>query len=819
MRIQVGPSGLREAKIAIIGEALGEDEVRLGRPFVGLAGQHLNYLLQIAGINRMELYVTNVIKERPPHNNVNVFIKHSSKTGDVTVTENYLEYERYLYNELKDVKANVLVPVGNIALYSLTRKWHITKRRGSIYEGITDIGNRKVIPTIHPAAALRKFDYNYSILADFKRIKAQSEFPEVILPNLTIITKPTFSEALAYIAVCAKSNVVAFDIEVSNGEVSCISFSYEENKGISIPFVWDGSSYYTDKEETDIWFQIGRLLEDPNVYKLTQNGTFDTTYLFDKYGIRCTEVGDTMIQHGILYPELLKGLDFITSTQTEIQYYKDEGKFRGGYSSATDNDFAIYNAKDSIVLMTAYPKLETYTRKQGNYNTYNNQRKLIPILSYMNTLGMCMDVEELQRAKTDALKRRDEAKESLIVMSNGLITNPNSIVQLKKYFYIALGIKEIRAKGSVTTDDPAMKKISLMGYKEADLVQEFRFNKIFASQFFGVILGDDGRLRNSTNPVGTKNGRLSSSKNIMGEGTNTQNLPNLMKRFILADSGFLLYDLDLNQAESRIVAYISPEPSMIEAFEHGIDVHAKTASLIFNKPIEEIGDDETKPCSFGTGKKTERYWGKQSDHAFNYDMGPILFARKHGVRVSDSKFLIARYHSAYPGIRRMHLWVREEMNRNNQTLINPYGRRRKFMGRPGDTMYRQGYNFIPQSTVADKINIDGLIHIYYNQDIYQNVQLLNQVHDSIVLQIPISIPFLEHAEILAHIRDSLETKIDWRGRSFTIPLDARVGFNLARWHVDSNPNGMIDVKISNNISIDSIKHNLMDAYEILKHAA
>ncbi len=807
LNIQVPPSGIREADIAIIGEAAGSDEVRIGKPFVGRAGQLLDSLLANTGINRSGLYITNVLKIQPLNNDVIPYISFSTKSGRITVKKNYSEYEQILYEELKSVKANVLVAVGNIALYALTRKWRITKWRGSILKGITEVDGRKVIPIIHPAAALRNYEYNYRILADLRRIKDQSTFPEINLPQRNYIIKPNLDQSLAYLKICSEHPLVSFDIEVTAGEVSCISFSYKDNEAISIPFLWGNKPYFTEQEEALVWHKIAELLENPEIMKNTQNGVFDSEFLFQKYGIRVSETDDTMIQHAVLYPDLPKGLDFLTSTHTLEPYYKDDGKFRKGQSRATDPEYALYNAKDSVVITEIRPKLMHYLKRQGNLDSYNRQKKLLPILVYMQSRGIRMDVEGLKEAKRDALRKRDLAKEALLGVTEGIVTNPASVTQLKKYFYGVLGIPPIRAKGSVTTDDPAMKKISLMGHQAADFVMLYRHNKTLSSQFFGVILGDDGRLRSSLNPVGTVNLRLSSSTHIItGEGTNIQNQPHVMDQYMLANEGYLLYNVDLAQAESRIVAYTAPEPKMIETFEANKDIHRLTASTIFNKLPEEIGDDEANPCSFGNGRRTERYWGKQSNHQFAYDFGPISFARKYGVTIKDAKHLIENYHTTYPGIRRMYKQVEQELRSNSLQLENCYGHKRKFMGRWDKNLWRKGYNFNPQSTVAIKINEEGLIYIYYNQDKFRHLELLNQVHDSILFQIPISVPLSIHAEYLALIRDSLQTPLHWRGVEFSLPIEVEVGYNLGNTQ---------DINVSN-LSVDQITSSLKDAHERLE---
>jgi hypothetical protein len=92
--------------------------------------------------------------------------------------------------------------------------------------------------------------------------------------------------------------------------------------------------------------------------------------------------------------------------------------------------------------------------------------------------------------------------------------------------------------------------------------------------------------------------------------------------------------------------------------------------------------------------------------------------------------------------------------------------------------YKEAYAHIPQSTTADKINEHGLNYIYYNQDLFRPLELLTQIHDSIVFQIPLSIPWIEHARMLKLIKDSLEQPIYWHDIEIKIPADVAIGFNM-----------------------------------------
>lgn len=245
----------------------------------------------------------------------------------------------------------------------------------------------------------------------------------------------------------------------------------------------------------------------------------------------------------------------------------------------------------------------------------------------------------------------------------------------------------------------------------------------------------------------------------------------------------LIYNIDLAQAENRIVAYIAPEPLLIRAFENGEDIHRQTAGLLFNKSPENV-TTEDGTCPLGNGEHSERFYGKKANHGLNYGIGVDRFALECGISNKEAEYIIGMYHRSYPGIRKYHAWVREELRRS-RTLTNPFGRKRLFQNRLEkvdrytNTM-ESAYNFIPQSTVADVVNRWGLNYLYYNQDKFSHVELLLQVHDSIVIQIPTrDQPWqVEHTRILLDLKKSLEQPITWRGRTFSIPIEIGVGRNF-----------------------------------------
>jgi uracil-DNA glycosylase family 4 len=797
----VGPR--TDCTIAFVGEAPGAQEEKMGEPFVGVSGSLLTQLMHNAGIGRHEVYLTNVVKERPPRNDITPFFE--VKRNGVIKSAAFDSYVAELKEELSDCSANVIVAVGGTALFALCNLLASSKRRGSILES-TLLPGRKVIPIIHPAAALRMYVYRHFITFDLKRVKEESLYPEIRRVIRDIKISPSFLDSMNFLEHVKQCPEVAIDIEVTNEEISCISFAPTPFLGISIPFYGDGQDYFAVDQETAIWSSIEAILGNSSIKKYFQNGIFDMTFIHRKYGIKTYNYDDTMIAEAVMYPDFPKGLDFITSIFTKEPYYKDEGKKHMKYGGNM-RDFWLYNAKDSLVCIEAFGRLKTDLERLGNYETYETQTKMIEPLIYMSERGMRVNVKARDKEARESEERIRELEQKLWSITGSQI-NHASPKQLCDYFYGTKGVKPYinRKTGGATVDGDALKRLSRKGFEEARVISEIRGLAKRQSTYLEMQLDTDDRIRSSFNPVGTDSLRLSSSKTIFDTGGNTQNLPYDVRKFIEADESYVCYQMDLSQAENRVVAYISPDSLMIEAFESGRDIHRQTAALIFGKPMEEISDEDGS-CPIGGGQHSERFWGKKANHGLNYDLGYKTFAFYYEIPEADAKFICERYHSAYPGVRRYHAWVREKLSKD-RILTNLFGWNRLFLDQWGDELFKVAYSFIPQSSVAAILNRYGIIEPYYHG---VDIEYLNNVHDSIWFQKKVSDGWKAHARVLLQLKKSLERQLTWGPYSFSIPVDTEIGLNFGK-HGKDNPNGLIKVKFSTGTSVEELAKKLEDIY-------
>ena len=313
-----------------------------------------------------------------------------------------------------------------------------------------------------------------------------------------------------------------------------------------------------------------------------------------------------------------------------------------------------------------------------------------------------------------------------------------------------------------TTDEEALRGLA-QKYKSPifDLILKIRHNRKLLGTYLSDKGGADGRIRCSYIIGGTETGRLSSRESVFGSGTNLQNIPKgVCRRMFIADEGKVFVQADLSQAEARVVAYLAEEERLIDLFGRGVDIYKYVASWVFNKPIEEITTG---------GKESDREKAKHLIHASNYGIGPRTFAHVAGIKEAEAKVLLQKYFDTFPKIKAWQLRTQSTLGRT-KTVRTPMGRKRTFFGRWGDQLFREAYAFIPQSTVADVLN---LAMIRFNK-ILPDVEIMLQIHDAFVIQVSES---ALRSDWVNALMEAFDIEIVIGGRKLKIPVDIKVGPN------------------------------------------
>lgn len=323
--------GRDTAKIAIVGDYTNNFDVNALKPFSGPGGSVLESCLHAAGLIRPEVYLTNIFKARTSltgkNANMDFFDEKKKK-----FTSLGLEHADMLLKELEHVKANVIVAAGVPALMALTNYSSVAKYRGYVVPA-HKLGNRKLIPTHSPGGTIRgAYTNRHMIVADLRKARLESAFPEIVRPERQIIYDySSVEEVLQWLDWLYDQPVICFDIEVINYEVSCLSFAAKPDLAIVVPIGTTTArpQGWTELEELQIWRGIQKVLGNPKSVKIAQNSIFDMHFLLTRNGVEVRgEIHDTMIGHSVMFPELPKGLDFIGSIYCGSQeYWKDAVKF------------------------------------------------------------------------------------------------------------------------------------------------------------------------------------------------------------------------------------------------------------------------------------------------------------------------------------------------------------------------------------------------------------------------------------------------------------------------------------------------------------
>jgi DNA polymerase I-like protein with 3'-5' exonuclease and polymerase domains len=489
-----------------------------------------------------------------------------------------------------------------------------------------------------------------------------------------------------------------------------------------------------------------------------------------------------------------------------------------------DKEFLTYAALDSACTIEIHDKC--WASLQGTFGAaIQLTMKILPVLMFMQTRGVKVNKAALEETKID-IKKTIALKQEELNAICGRPLNVNSPKQCQDYFYRELGIPPYKGKsGTPTVDDLALQRLvrgtaTRPGLRQAKLVQEIRgLEKLFGT-YLNIEFDADGRMRGSYNPRGTKYGRLSSSKTIFGTGMNFQNLPQEFKKFLEADDGYVLMEVDKRQAEWVAVAYLTGDANMLAAVENGVDVHVHTAMGMFGV-TEEIVKLDAKLVGHSSDPEyirdvrinnheilqhyspawprtmSLRQCGKKSNHGLNYDEREFGFALINEIEIKEAKRVVDLYHKLYPGIRIWYEWIKNELKKD-RTLTNCFGRAVRFLGKWGDELWKSAYSMLPQSTVVDGLN-EGMERIYADDKLCgidnYNIDVLAQVHDSILMQVPIKwLREREHFDLIrSKIVDYTSPDMTYNMRTFKIASDFKFGMNWGEEHKERNPRGMTDV--------------------------
>lgn len=467
----------------------------------------------------------------------------------------------------------------------------------------------------------------------------------------------------------------------------------------------------------------------------------------------------------------------------------------------------VYNGLDACLTVEVWEELQLQaSRVQG---IYDFERALQgPYLEIMQR-GFRVD-QQRRQAAASRLRQRLVVLQTILdsmawaVWDRGL--NPRSPQQLADFFYRAMRLPEVwlnqKGERKLSTNREALEKLN--DYLHA---QPF-VSCILAIRDIGkqldVLEGEidpDGRFRASYNIAGTETGRPSSSTNAFGTGGNAQNIAPGLRDIFVADPGWRLVQVDLEQVEARDVGFfcgcLFDDWSFLDNCESG-DLHTNNAKLIWPEmPWSGVAKADRELANRLFYRDfSYRDMTKRGGHLSHYVGTAWTASRSLKVPLGIMEEFQARYirgrtghrslpdiQPAFPCIPRWWQWTATELQQR-RVLTTPFGRTRHFFGRPGDdATLREAVAFMPQSTTADRMNL-GMWRTWWRE---REVQLLAQTYDSITFQVREDSRLDDTiGRVLEHIAVELVAP---GGRKYVVPGEALVGWNWGKQSA-GNPEGL-----------------------------
>lgn len=753
-RVKCPPTGPCDAKILIVGEAPGQDEIAACAPFVGVSGAEMTRMIHEVGILRSDCFITNVCKYRPPRNNIETWLNVKMRKlhpANKFPNEFIEEGLRELEDEIDKVKPNVIIAFGNTPLWALTGNWGITKWRGSSLTSRPIHGKQyKVIPTYHPAAVVRKWDWRFIVLHDLRKALRESHTCDYTLQPESFIVRPGYDEVMHTLDML-RCNLeldkihIACDIETRAGHIACIGLAWSEASALCIPLmsVERPEGYWDLEEETEIVLMLRKVLTHPNARVSGQNWNYDAQYIAKFWGFEANLWRDTMTVHHSMFSTLPKGLDFLSSFYLDDHvYWKDEGK-EWNPNQHNEEQLWIYNCRDCVRTwriaeeQTATLSQMNFPVVQGETPAERQMKFHKPFLAGMMRGVRCDSKHKLKLAEQlwDAIAARQQFVNDIL----GHALNPRSPKQLIDLFYGDFAQRRIL---NFKTKRPTCNEEALDTIGQREVLLWPLTNAINEIRSLGTFQGvalqrldHDGRFRCQYIIPGTITYRLSSQQDAFGFGTNLQNIskgnedkadpdktifvtPNLRKMFV-PDPGYVIGDFDLPQADAQVVAWEANDADLKELFrDPGRDLHNENCQLIFGL------NSHKRP-----GK---RQLSKAGVHLTNYGGSPHVLARTLGITVREAEAFQDKWFTAHPGIKDWHDRVLSSLQ-SRRYVENAFGYRCYFFGRI-DQILKEALAWIPQSTVAIATN-EGIYRVD-NELSSRGVEFLLQVHDSAVFQWP-----------------------------------------------------------------------------------
>ena len=515
-----------------------------------------------------------------------------------------------------------------------------------------------------------------------------------------------------------------------DAELVGMSFSFAENQAFYVPVPAN------QEEAQKIVNEFKPLLEKEQTLKIGQNIKYDMLVL-RRYGVEVKgPLFDTMIAHYVLQPELHHGMDYLAEIYLKYETIKIEeligpkGKNQRNMRDLPPADVYKYACEDADVTLKLKHKLEEELKKNNCEELfYQIEMPLVAVLTYMEWNGVRIDTEALKQTSAHYTERMNQIEQEIYTLA-GESFNIASPKQVGDILFDKLKItdkaKKTKSKGQYITSEEVLESLRHK-HEIVGKILDYRGLRKLLSTYIDalpeLINPRTNKIHTSFNQAVAATGRLSSSN------PNLQNIPirnedgkEIRKAFI-PDDGCEFFSADYSQIELRIMAHLSGDKNMIEAFRSGYDIHAATAAKVYKKDINEV-------------TREERSKAKTANFGIIYGISVFGLAERMDVDRKEAKELIDGYFETYPDVKKYMDGI-IELARQQGYIETIFNRKRFLPDINSRNAVVRGYaernaiNAPIQGSAADIIKV-AMVRIYrrFMQEGIRSTMII-QVHDEL----------------------------------------------------------------------------------------
>jgi DNA polymerase-1 len=553
-----------------------------------------------------------------------------------------------------------------------------------------------------------------------------------------LVTEKKEMEALA--ELLAGQSAICFDTETTNidatqADLVGMSFSIKSHEAYYVPAAVEWGSA---QDVVDIFKPV---LENPGIVKIGQNIKYDVI-VFKWYGVTvAAPYFDTMIAHYLLEPERRHGMDYLSETYLKYKPIPIEdllgkkGKTQLNMSDLTPQEVRDYAAEDADITLQLKEYLAPKLIEGEVLELFENiEAPLVAVLADLEFEGIRIDSEYLA-VYSKELEISIAKIEQEIYKSAGIPFNIGSPKQVGDVLFERLKIPYKGAKtktGQYSTDEDKLVEMSTEFPIVAEILNFRGLSKLkstYVDSLPKLVNPRTGRLHSSFNQALTATGRLSSNNpNLQNIPVRTPEGARVRQAFIPRDADHVLLAADYSQIELRLIAEISNDEAMLDAFQKNLDIHLATASKVFGIPLDAV-------------TREQRYQAKTVNFSIIYGAGATNLSRQLNIKRTEAKDLIDAYFREYQGLKNyMESIVEEARNKGYVTTL--MGRRRYIReinsksGLERSNAERIAVNTPIQGSAADMIKV-AMVSIHRelkNQKL--GTRMILQVHDELVFDAP-----------------------------------------------------------------------------------